>query len=232
MPRGDDVGSTERPYVPTGGTPARDRPTPASALRQPRGDRPAAPVRAPGRKSTPAASFRSKRRPALERPPAPKHAVTAATLRTFEMTVSGVPYLLGPALTGEVGYEAAIDSAATLTVSVLDTDGELLRVLADENERLATNAVRATLAGARYALAAVEVAAATVITLTFEDEVAWRLRKFRKVRTWSRAQYTRAEAVQSMIDEASRWPHEPIRSFIPELTDTQFIRRPREPADA
>lgn len=187
--------------------------------------------RRPGAQPSPVTRARGRRRPALEQPPEPTRIPGPDELLAMEISVSGTRYLVGPALTGEVRIDEALDEAATVTLTVHDEHRDLLNILADEDERLAADAIRLELAGVRYALADVDVQAGDEVTLIFEDEVAWRLRQFRRTRSWSRARYTRAEVVQWMVDEASGGAHAPLRSFIPELVDRQRTLRP-EPLDA
>lgn len=173
---------------------------------------------------TPAARARARRDPAVGLPPlAPK---TQRDLANLHIRVAGVPYLIGPRLKKSgCELELTMDGASALRLSVDDPDGALLEVLADEAMRL-KDGVLVIVDDVTYVLRSVSVPGdGTTVDLTFEDQVAWRLRMFKKYVSKPRSKWTRAEFVKYLVDEASRAPMAGMDAYIPELTDRQPVAR-------
>lgn len=209
-----DRGSVAIPRGPRRDTPARSQ--------RDRGNS----RKTPARRATPAQRARHRRIPAVENPPAATNLPTLNDLDDLLIEIKGRRYRIGVALTGEILLDETIDAVATLTLRVHDRDSVLLNALADESARLSADAVRLEVAGVRWALTGVTATDNNVLSLAFEDEVAWQMRRDRTPKTWSRARYTRAEAVYSMVQEAGRGRRRDIQAFIPELVDPQRILPP------
>lgn len=173
---------------------------------------------------TPAARARA-RKAALTTPPAPPARHRKADLLGLRIMAGGQPYLIGPSIEGDPTIDATKSSAETITLQVRDLSDALQKALADEKVLL-KGAVTMTVDGIAYTLRDCEGDDTGLVTLTFEDQVAWRLRQFSKHLTVRRSKSTRAEFVAQMVDEAARPPMAPIRLFCPELTDKQRIAAP------
>lgn len=175
--------------------------------------------------ATPAKRARARRDPAVLLPPAPP--TTERDLRGLHLRIAGVPYLIGPSLVddGDQAIELTMDGASTLTLTAHDPEGSLLRALPSE-DGLLQDGVRVVIDGITYVLTAVDPDTDRVLTLTFIDEVAWRLEQFSSFRSANRNRGTDGEFVLRMVDEASRAPLAPMRAFIPELGEKLRIARP------
>lgn len=177
----------------------------------------------PGTKvDTPAALARARKTPSIGYPPvitAPETAV-----EDFAIVVSGKTYLIGPSIEGDPEEQATIDGTATITVAVRDPDGTLAALLADEGVIL-RDGVAMIVDGDLYMIQSVTVdqTTGTLVTIVFQDVVAWQLGLFTSFVAYPRAKYTRAEAALKVVDEASKHPLPPIKYYIPELTDAQRV---------
>jgi hypothetical protein len=175
--------------------------------------------------NTVAARVRARRNPAVTQPPPSPAGKRTDTLRNLHLRVAGRAYPIGQNIDGDTPWEMTLDGAATVTIPLRSPDGSLLAVLADE-ALLQEQGVRIVVNGIVYVLVSVSADDTGRLSLLFEDETAWRLRQFRRFLSKTRKTYTRALFIWLMVDEASRKPLAPMRSFIPELGDRQRIRAP------
>ena len=176
--------------------------------------------------NTPAARARARRDPAIALPPPRPVGDRSTAIRNLHLRVAGRVYAIGSSIDGDTPWEMTIDGAATVTLPIRSPDDSLLEVLADE-ALLQEEGVRVTIDGVVYVATDVSSDDAGLYTVVFEDEVAWRLRQFTRFMSSTRKTSTRALFIQRMVDEASRKPLEPIRSFIPEIGDRQRILSPK-----
>jgi hypothetical protein len=178
------------------------------------------------RKDTPARLAKARRDPAIALPPKPPTAERRSALTDMRITINGVGYTIGPAVEGDPEMSATIDGSATLTVAVRDQDARLQQALSDEANIL-TDGVSVTINDVIYMLQAAAVdETGTLLTLTFEDQVSWRLKRFSRFVTFSRTHNTRAQAALKLIKEASGSPQAPLGYYIPQLNDRQRVAAP------
>jgi hypothetical protein len=177
-------------------------------------------------RSTPAARARARRDPAIMRPPARPVGSRTSSIRNLHLRVAGRAYPVGANIDGDTPWEMTIEGAATVTLPVRSPDDSLLEVLGDEAQ-LQETGVTVTVDGVVYVVDSVSGDDSGLYTLVCIDEVAWRLKRFSRFMAASRKTTTRALFMQRMVDEASRRPLAPIRSFIPELGDRQRILKPK-----
>jgi hypothetical protein len=176
------------------------------------------------RKQTPAQRARQRRDPAVGLPTQPPRA--ERDLGALNLSLPQGNYLIGPRLMPIGTREDTMEGASQVTLTANDPDGGIVRLLGTDAQRL-SDGVRIDLDGIVYVLTAVQAAGDLSLTLVFEDEVAWRLRRYSRYLSADRASTTRAEFILSLVDEASRSPSLPMRAFIPELTDRQPILIPK-----
>jgi len=175
-------------------------------------------------KPTAAQRARARRDPAVGLPPAPPK--TERDSNGLHLRTAKAKYLMGPRLSREgCDVELTMDGASALTLTVDDQDSRVLEALSDETQRLVDGA-RVIVDDVVYVLSRVSCGENRLLTLSFEDEVAWRLRLWSRYVSKSRARTTRAEFVRFLVDEASNGPRLPMRAFIPELTDRRPISSP------
>lgn len=174
-------------------------------------------------KPTPAQRARARRDAALAAPPPKLRGMRAASL-DLRLVARGREYPIGPSIEGDTPWEMTIEGAATVTLPIRSPDGAILDVLTDES-LLQTDGVRTTIAGVVYVVSAVNSDGLGLYTLTLEDEVAWRLRKFTSFLSATRGTVTRAGFVKRLVTEASKPPRAVMRSFIPEVRDVQPIAK-------
>lgn len=175
--------------------------------------------------NTIAARVRARKDPAIREPPPVPHGKRSDTVRTLRLLANGREYPIGDNIDGDTPWELTVEGVATVTIPVRVTDDSLALLLATEGV-LQDDGVRIVINGVYYVLATVSVDDTGLHTLGFEDEVAWRLRKYTRFLARSRRNTTRALFIQYMADEASAPPRMPIRTFIPELGDRQRIAAP------
>ncbi|HEY3019592.1 MAG TPA: hypothetical protein VGJ32_05330 [Solirubrobacteraceae bacterium] len=175
---------------------------------------------------TPAARARARRDPALAQPPPRPVGSRTSSIRNLHLRVAGRTYPIGANVEGDTPWEMTLEGAATVTIPLRSPDESLLDVLADE-ALLQEQGVRLAVDDVVYVLVSVAGDDTGLYTLVFEDEVAWRLRQFTRFLARSRKTHTRALFIQGMVDEASRKPLAPMRSFVPELGDRQRILSPK-----
>lgn len=173
------------------------------------------------KKDTPAKRARARRDPAIFRPPA---APKERSLDGLELVARGRRYPIAANVEGDTPWAMGMDQAGQVTLPVRDPTHRIRDVLDDE-AHLQQDGVRVTIDGVVYVVSGIDHDGEALYTLTVQDEVAWQLGLFSSFRTWSRARTTRYGAIQAMVDEASRSPLVPIRSFIPEVDDKQPIRK-------
>jgi hypothetical protein len=171
--------------------------------------------------ATPAARARERLK-AVTTPPVPPPRNRRRDLNQLKIVANGQPYLIGPAVEGDPAIDATKDSAETIAIQVRDPAGKLQKALADEKVLLA-GAVTMNLDGIMYTLRDCEGDDTSLVTLTFEDQVAWRLRQFSSHLAVKRSNATRAEFIAILVDEAARPPFAPMRFFCPESDDSQRI---------
>lgn len=175
------------------------------------------------RKPTPAERARARRDAALAAPP-PKLTGLRTSVQNLRLVARGREYPIGLAIEGDTPWEMPIDGAATITLPIRSPDGALLKVLTDE-ALLQVDGVRTTIDGVVYVVQAVNSDGTGLYTLTLEDEVAWRLRKFTSFLSATRGTVTRAGFIRRLVEEAQKPPRAPMRSFIPEVRDVQPIAK-------
>ena len=178
--------------------------------------------------NTAAARVRARRNPAIKLPPPRPQGSFRTPLDKLRLRIAGREYPIGENIEGDTPWEMTIDGAATVTIPIRSPDESLLRALSDE-ALLQRGGVSLSIDGIIYVLRTVESDDTGLYTLTFEDEVAWRLRQFSKFMAASRKTHTRALFIQKMVDEAQKPPYPIMRSFIPELGDPQPIAAPEKP---
>jgi murein DD-endopeptidase MepM/ murein hydrolase activator NlpD len=183
----------------------------------------------PKAKQTPAQLARQRRDPAVGLPPQPPK--TERDLDNLNLRLPQGNYLLGPRLLPQGAREDTMEGASQVTLTANDPDGAIVKLLGSDAQRL-SDGVRVELDGISYVLSGVQASEDLSLSMTFEDEVAWRLRRYSKYLSKDRASTTRAEFVKLMVDEASRPPSLPMRAFIPELTDKQPVLTPKGSAPA
>lgn len=174
-----------------------------------------------------AARVRARKDPAITAPPAVPTGVRTDTIKNLHLQAAGKTYAIADNIDGDTPWEMTLDGAATVTIPLRSPDESLLAVLADE-ALLQEDGVRITVNDIRYVLVSVSSDDAHLYTLVFEDEVAWRLRQFTRFKAKSRKTHTRALFIQVLVDEASVRPYDPIKSFIPEIGDSQRILSPKK----
>lgn len=174
---------------------------------------------------TPASRARAHRDPAVALPPRPPQADRQSALEQLSLVIAGRPFLIGPNVEGDPGMDATKDAAATVNIAVRDTDGTLAAALADE-ALLLQGAVTVTINGVVYVVQSAESDDTGLLTLTVEDQVAWRLRQFDRFRAVRRSKRTRAQFIAGLVDEASAPPLAPMRFFCPQIDDRQRIAAP------
>lgn len=174
------------------------------------------------RRDTPAERARALKNPEVVLPPqAPEE---ERDLRKLTLDVRGRKYPIGNRLTGDCKLELTMDGASTLTIGVVDKDGDLRDALSDELAILVDGA-RLVLDDITYVLTADSGPTDEVYMLTFQDEVAWRLRIFASYLAKARSRTTRAEFVALLCAEAAAPPRPELKTFIPELADVQAIAK-------
>lgn len=154
-------------------------------------------------------------------PPPPTRRTTLAA--DLVLDHAGRTIRVGGAIDGEVEWEATTDQAATLTVPVRDAGGGLRAVLVDR-QGVARDGVRTTVDGDLYTLVGWQVTDSDLVTLTFEDDVAWRLRQQTVRVVATRGQLTRAGFVRRLCEKAAAGGPA-IRVFIPEVSDRQPVAK-------
>lgn len=174
------------------------------------------------RKATPAQRVRARRDPAVASPPLRPRGDRASSVRELALSIAGREYPIGANVEGDTPWELTIEGAATVTIPVRSPDESLLVALANE-ALMQEDGVRVTIDDVVYVLTSVSGDDTGLLTLVFEDEVAWRLRQFSRFIASSRGKSTRALFIKRMVDEASRAPLAPMQAFIPELGDKQRI---------
>lgn len=170
--------------------------------------------------STPAALSKAQKA-ALEKPPVPPKHHGHGTLRRLTMVVEGVTYRLGRAIEGDPQMDATKDGAATITMTVRDHNETLQSALTEDT--LLQGAATVTVDGIVYVVDNVEGDDTALVTVTLQDQVAWRLQQYSKPISAKRSKVTRAEFVAGMVDEASAPPMAPMNFFCPEIDDKQRI---------
>lgn len=175
-------------------------------------------------KETPAQRAKNRRNPAIQTPP-PAIKGVQASIKDITLVAAGTEYQIGGNIEGDTPWEMTMEGAATLTLPVRSPDKSLLKVLTDET-LLQEAGVTVAVDDVVYVLRSVAGDETGLYTLTFEDQVAWRLRQFKKFLAMSRKQITRAGFVLRLVNEASRPPLAPIVTFIPEVKDRQSIAAP------
>lgn len=113
--------------------------------------------------------------------------------------------------------ETTLDGASTLTLTVTDWSRKLL------NSPILTGPCQVTFDGEDWMLTKV-AKQGTVLTLTFEDMAVHWLRQYRKAKKANRANTTRAQFVQSMVQEVTEVK---IPFMCPEINDKQPIAKPK-----
>lgn len=132
--------------------------------------------------------------------------------------MAGKPWLTATvtaAVTGST-LETTIEGASTLTLTVTDWYGKLMR------SQLLKGPVQITFDGEDYVLTKV-ARADTILTLTFEDRAVNLLRQYTKARKADRANTTRAQFIRSMVNEVTQAR---IPFVCPEVNKRQAIARP------
>lgn len=109
-----------------------------------------------------------------------------------------------------------MEGASTLTISVTDWSGALMR------SQLLTGAVTVTFDGLSYTLTKV-ARADTVMTLTFEETAVALLRLYNKPKKANRDNTTRAQFVRSMVQEVTQAR---IPFQCPEVNVRQNVAKP------
>jgi hypothetical protein len=178
------------------------------------------------RRETPAQRAKQRKHPAIALPPRPPEGERRSALQSMRLRLAGADYRLGPAIEGDPAMASAIDGTATLTVALRDPSGHFQSEL-DNEAFILQDGATTTINGVVYTLQSVSVDdTGTLVTLTFEDQVSWRLKTYRRFLAISRARATRAQAALRLIAEASAKPLTPIKYYIPELSDRQRIAQP------
>jgi hypothetical protein len=193
-----------------------------TSLLDPRRDTPA--KRAKDRKRS------DPRKPALSRPPRPRVRDRRQQLNGLKLNVDGRDYRIGGVIVGDPASEAAIDAAATWSIAAHDPAGQLEDLLADEAVLL-DGAARVTIDGAEYVLSRAEADGAGLLTLTAEDEVAWRMRQHTRFFSMVRTSKGLFEFAYRLVKEASAPPYSRMRFYCPELGDKQAIQNAKEAGD-
>lgn len=166
-----------------------------------------------------------RRRRADNRLTVPPPAVVSTTRAAdIELVLAGRVYPVGGAIEGDVTLEATTDQAATVTFSVRDVAGGLRRMLVDR-EGISRDGARATIDGTVYTLSTWTVDDGSLVTLTLEDDVAYRLRQRWKRITATRGQVTRAGFIRRLCEEAGESPEPEITVWIPEVLDRQPVAK-------
>ncbi|WP_217913240.1 hypothetical protein [Miltoncostaea marina] len=175
--------------------------------------------------TTPAqrARIRARQGAAMAAPP-PRITPRRGSVESLTLTAQGRRWPVGAAIDGDTAWEMTTEGAATVTLPVRSPNDSLLRVLTDE-ALIQRDGITVEVDGVSYALASVSSDGTGLYTLTFEDQVAWRLRQFTKFLAATRATTTRAGFVRRLVAEASAPPRERMRWFIPELRDVQPVAR-------
>jgi hypothetical protein len=177
-------------------------------------------------KASPARRARARRAPATALPPTPHRTRTRRDVDDLQVLVGGRSYVVGPSVQDDPRMTWSLDGAAGLELTVLDERGRLLALLSDQADTLQVG-VSVDVDGARYVLRAVS-AEGRLVTLTLEDEVANRLRRFwrfvavRRTRTHGFPYFAKR-----LVDEASRAPYTRIPFFCPQLGDAISIPKPK-----
>jgi hypothetical protein len=175
--------------------------------------------------NTAAARVRARRDPAILAPPPRPKGSRTSSIRNLHLKIAGRVYPIGANVEGDTPWEMTMEGAATVTVPVRSPDDSLAEALGDEAQ-IQRGAVTMSIDDIVYVLSTVSSDDTGLYTLSFEDEVAWRLKQFSKFMAATRKTYTRALFAQRLVDEASRKPLKAMRSFIPELGDRQRILAP------
>lgn len=157
--------------------------------------------------------------------PPPKLRRNPQSVRELAVTIRGRTYPIGANIDGDTPWEYTCDSAATITVPVRSPDGSLMRLLSNE-ALLMQDGASVEVDGVTYMVVGVSEDGTGLVTLTLEDQVAWRLRKFTRYMQATRGTVTRAGFVRRFVEEASRAPRAPMRAFIPEFSDVQPVAKP------
>lgn len=118
----------------------------------------------------------------------------------------------------EAKVEYSMDAASTLTLAIFDPKRELLKSGELQPGLRARIVMQQTTKYDVFALTSIGKSGDT-ITLTFEDEVVYRLRQKRGLKKASRSKVTRAMFIKSLVDEL----RPAVRFFSPELKQKQPI---------
>jgi hypothetical protein len=175
-------------------------------------------------KATPAQRARARRDPAIFAPPPRVRGSRFSSITNLHLRANGVAYSIGENVEGDHPWSEGMDQTGQVTLTIRDQSDSILDVLTDESLLLA-DGVTVLVDGVVYVVQGVEYDGEGLYSLTLEDEVSWRLKKFTSYRTASRARTTRYGFIQSFVDEASRKPFPPMRSWIPEVDDKQPIAK-------
>jgi hypothetical protein len=163
------------------------------------------------RKQTPAQRARQRRDPAVGLPTQPPRA--ERDLGALNLSLPQGNYLIGPRLMPIGTREDTMEGASQVTLTANDPDGGIVRLLGTDAQRL-SDGVRIDLDGIVYVLTAVQAAGDLSLTLVFEDEVAWRLRRYSRYLSADRA--STSDRMNSAIASRSSSRRSPRRRPRPE----------------
>lgn len=173
-------------------------------------------------RQTPTQNARARRAPALQLPPLPPPADRRRSIDKLQLEGPAGKLRIGSLVLASPNVTAGLRETAQITIPVDDSSGLVREMLTDGLRGV--DGIRLVVDGIVYVVAA--RSGGDRLTLTVEDEVAWRLRLFASFRAWPRSRFTRAQAFRELVREAGSKPMPPIRAWIPELRDRQRVATP------